>query len=120
MKTTFARIAPYIMVLGILSLVSGQATAAPAQSPLQASDRQGSVYSQSANNGRLQADITINSRSAVIRNEWKSLPAPYNRSVAELNDILSYDTSQGTKALARKIREQEPAPFNRSVYELNP
>jgi len=99
MKTTIARVATYMILLGILSLGSG-AAAAQAQSPSQAS-------------------AEINSLSGPVHAEWKSLPVPYNRSVAELNAMLAYDASQGIDTLARKVWQMEPAPFSRSIYELN-
>jgi hypothetical protein len=59
-----------------------------------------------------------------VYEKWRSLPAPYNHNVAELNEgrrteMLTYDTPQATDARAQKEWEQEPAPFNRSVAELN-
>jgi hypothetical protein len=53
------------------------------------------------------------------RQKWQSLPAPYNRSGAELRDMLAYDTPQAIDARARQVWKAMPAPYNRSVSELN-
>jgi hypothetical protein len=78
--------------------------------------------------GAAQADAqvvtAINSPTDSLRHEWKKLPAPYNRSVAELNDMLKYDTPHGGDTFARTLFlrnewKKLPAPYNRSVAELN-
>jgi hypothetical protein len=99
MKTTIARVATYMILLGILSLGSGAAA----------------VQAQSLS----QSSAANNSLSGPVHAEWKSLPAPYNRSVTELNAMLAYDTKQGSDTLARKVWQLEPAPYSRSIYELN-
>jgi len=67
----------------------------------------------------LPADLGRSSTYGRLYEKWRSLPAPYNHNVAELDNMLTYDTPQATDARARKEWKQEPAPFNRSVAELN-
>ncbi len=49
---------------------------------------------------------------------WHELPAPYNRSAAELNDMRGYDTQEATDARARLAWTSAPEPFRRNVHEL--
>jgi len=121
MKTLKTRVAPYLMLLFVLSLGSGAASAAPAQSPLQASARplSGQVYSQSDSGAQIPPATRNNSPAGLMHNEWTSLPAPYNRSLAELNDMRSYVAAPLSDAQAHQVWKQEARPFSRSVYELN-
>jgi len=64
-------------------------------------------------------DATNGSTSRRLYDKWRGLPAPYNHSVTELKDTLTYDTPQATDARAQKEWEQEAAPFNHNVWELN-
>lgn len=121
MKTLKTRVAPYLMLLFVLSLGNGAASAAPAQSPLQASVHplSGRVYSQSDSGAQIPASARNNSPGGLIHDEWKSLPAPYSRSLAELNDMRSYVAAPLSDAQAHQVWKQEARPFSRSVYELN-
>lgn len=112
--TMFAAV---FFLLSLFVMNAGAHTANPAQAsastPLVAAGVGATGSAQS------QVDAMNGSTGPRLYDKWRRLPAPYNHSVAELKDMLTYDAPQATDARAQKEWEQEAAPFNRSVAELN-
>jgi len=110
-------VAAVFFLLSLFVMNAGAHTANPAQAsaatPLVAAGVGATGSAQSP------VDAMNGSTGRRLYDKWRSLPAPYNHSVAELKDMLTYDTPQATDARAQKVWEQEAAPFNHNVAELN-
>jgi hypothetical protein len=112
-----AAVVPVVFLLSFFVMNGLAGVATPAQSS--AATPMVIAIAGTGDSGQPLTNIGNSSTYSRIYEKWRSLPAPYNHNVAELNDMMTYDTPQATDARAQKVWEQEPAPYNRSISELN-